>query len=129
MIRRRTHFFRFPYIGAPRGLKSSEDNSAERGGGGNVVKGTARRVIVVDSPDPTVFEQAIFVVREDYLRTPGISQKELLRQARAAAGSYLGKISGKKRGVWRRFPAASLAAAGAAATGLAYVVLRMAGIY
>ena len=30
-----------------------------------VVKGVAKRVIVVKSPDPKVFEEAIFIVRED----------------------------------------------------------------
>ena len=33
--------------------------------GKDVVKGTARRVIVVRSPDPNVFEEAIFLVKED----------------------------------------------------------------
>ena len=30
-----------------------------------VVKGVAKRVIVVKSPDPNVFEEAIFIVREE----------------------------------------------------------------
>ena len=30
-----------------------------------MVKGISRQVIVVHSPDPKVFEQAIFIVRED----------------------------------------------------------------
>ena len=30
-----------------------------------MVKGLSRRVIVVDSPDPHIFEQAIFIVRND----------------------------------------------------------------
>ena len=30
------------------------------------VKGVARRVVIVSDPDPTVFEEAIFVVREDF---------------------------------------------------------------
>ena len=34
-----------------------------------VVKGVAKRVIVVKSPDPKVFEEAIFIVREDYMKT------------------------------------------------------------
>lgn len=35
------------------------------------LRGTARRVIVVPSPDPRVFEQAVFIVSDDYLHTPG----------------------------------------------------------
>ena len=46
------------------------------------LRGTARRVIVVPSPDPRVFEQAVFIVSDDYLHTPGKSQTELLRRAR-----------------------------------------------
>ena len=30
-----------------------------------LVKGISRRVIVVDSPDPKLFEQAIFIVKND----------------------------------------------------------------
>ena len=31
-----------------------------------MVKGIARRVVVVKSPDPKVFDEAIFLVREGY---------------------------------------------------------------
>ena len=50
-----------------------------------MVKGTAKRVIVVKSPDKKVFEEAIFIVREDYMRTAGITQAKLMDEARAAA--------------------------------------------
>ena len=30
-----------------------------------LVKGVSRRVVVVKSPDPKLFEQAIFIVREE----------------------------------------------------------------
>ena len=32
-----------------------------------MIKGVSRRVVVVKSPDPRIFEQAIFIVREDFL--------------------------------------------------------------
>lgn len=32
----------------------------------SVVKGVARRAVIVRSPDPRMFEEAIFIVREDY---------------------------------------------------------------
>ena len=63
-----------------------------------VVKGLSRKVIIVKSPDPKIFEQAIFIVRDDYLSTQGVGQKELLRQARAAANGYVNATSG-----WHRF--------------------------
>ena len=36
-----------------------------------MVKGTSRRVIVVDSPDTELFEQAIFIVRNDAMNRNG----------------------------------------------------------
>ena len=43
-----------------------------------MVKGITRQVILVKSPDPKLFEEAIFIVKE-----------EVLRQARQAADGYL----------------------------------------
>ena len=63
-----------------------------------MVKGLSRKVIIVKSPDPKIFEQAIFIVRDDYLSTDGIGQKELLRQARQAANGYVDRTYG-----WHRF--------------------------
>lgn len=50
-----------------------------------MVKGTSRQVIVVRPPERGLFEQAIFILRDDSA-VPG---EELLRQARQAAESYL----------------------------------------
>lgn len=49
-----------------------------------MVKGVSRRVIVVDSPDPTIFEQAIFILRGD----GGVSQQQVVDQAQRVAMSY-----------------------------------------
>jgi hypothetical protein len=49
-----------------------------------VVKGVSRRVIVVDSPDPNLFEQAIFILRSD----GGVSQQQVVEQAEAVAKRY-----------------------------------------
>ena len=38
-----------------------------------MVKGTSRRVIVVDSPDTELFEQAIFIVRNDAMNRNGVT--------------------------------------------------------
>lgn len=61
----------------------------KRGEGAVLVKGTNRRVIVVRSPDPKLFEEAIFVLRED-----GGAPKDaelVMAQASRAAGEYLKK--------------------------------------
>ena len=44
-----------------------------------MVKGVCRRVIVVRSPDTKLFEQAIFLLREN---APEVSDEQLLQQAR-----------------------------------------------
>lgn len=62
----------------------------------DVVKGVAKRVIVVKSPDPRVFEEAIFIVREDYMKTAGVSRTQLLSEARQAASSYVGRLKPQK---------------------------------
>lgn len=55
--------------------------------GHGALKGSERRVIVLHPPGG-VFSEAVFVLRDDYLHTPGISREELLRQACAAAEEY-----------------------------------------
>ena len=47
-----------------------------------MVKGISRRVIVVDSPDPRIFEQAIFILRNDMASgSGGVSSQQLVDQA------------------------------------------------
>lgn len=93
----------------------------------HVVKGLSRKVIIVKSPDPKIFEQAIFIVRDDYLSNQGIGQKELLRQARAAANGYVGSVSG-----WRhrlRLTPLTVALLGAGGAGVLWGVLRLCGVF
>ena len=52
-----------------------------------MVKGVSRRVIVVDSPDPRIFEQAIFIVRNESAGG-GVSSRQLVDQAVHVAKSY-----------------------------------------
>ena len=46
-----------------------------------MVKGTSRRVVVVDSPDPHIFEQAIFIVRNDAFRKEGVTPEQVVNEA------------------------------------------------
>ena len=62
-----------------------------------MVKGLSRKVIIVKSPDQKIFEQAIFIVRDEYAMKQGISQKELLKQAREAADGYISEAYGSKQ--------------------------------
>ena len=47
-----------------------------------MVKGVSRQVIVVKSPDPKLFEQAIFILRQD---AEPVSEEMLLKEAARAA--------------------------------------------
>ena len=50
-----------------------------------MVKGLTRRVVIVDSPDPNLFEQAIFIVRNEALTKAGVTQEQVIAQARRVA--------------------------------------------
>lgn len=47
-----------------------------------MVKGVSRQVIVVHSPDPKMFEQAIFILKDEALGQQGITDEALLREAK-----------------------------------------------
>jgi len=44
-----------------------------------MVKGISRQVIVVQSPDPKLFEQAIFILKDNAV---GVTDEELLKEAK-----------------------------------------------
>ena len=46
-----------------------------------MVKGVSKQVIVVHSPDPKLFEQAIFILKEN---ARGVTDEELLKEANRA---------------------------------------------
>ena len=46
-----------------------------------MVKGVSKQVIVVHSPDPKLFEQAIFILKED---AQGVTDEQLLKEAKQA---------------------------------------------
>lgn len=48
-----------------------------------MVKGISRQVIVVQSPEPKMFEQAIFILKDDALGE-GITDDALLKEAQQA---------------------------------------------
>ena len=83
-------------------------------GGVFMVKGVSRQVIVVRSPDPALFEQAIFILKDDAVGRGGVTDEALLKEAnKLIKGPYRGK---KRVGgpIW--------ACAGAAATGVLWLL-------
>lgn len=47
-----------------------------------MVKGISRQVIVVKSPDPKLFEQAIFILKDEAIGAEGITDELLLKEAK-----------------------------------------------
>ena len=80
-----------------------------------MVKGISRQVIVVDAPEPKLFEQAIFILKENM---EGVSDEALLKEARQAIHGQ--DKSSRKRHIW--LYGAFWATAGALATGAAWIV-------
>ena len=81
-----------------------------------MVKGISRQVIVVHSPDPKLFEQAIFILKEDAAQG-GVSDEALLEEAQQAIS--MGERIPKKRRLY--YYGAFWAAIGALTTGLCWL--------
>ena len=64
-----------------------------------MVKGVSRQVIVVQSPDRKLFEQAIFILRDD-VPQQGITDEMLLREARTAARGRKKQPAGAPGPIW-----------------------------
>lgn len=87
-----------------------------------MVKGITRQVILVKSPDPRLFEEAIFIVKEEALNREGVTAQQVIRQARQAADGYLkGSRAWNRRWHWlARLSGPIWAASGAAAASAAW---------
>lgn len=81
-----------------------------------MVKGISKRVIVVKPPDRKLFEQAIFILREE---AEGVTADQVLQEAQRVAKGYVKRNS--RLGKWcRTIPAPAWAAAGALAATAAW---------
>ena len=90
-----------------------------------LVKGISRRVIVVDSPDPHIFEQAIFIVRNEAASGGGVTSQQLVDQAVRIAKNYARTHGGNSASVRRSMPAWLWAVLGAAAIGLIWLTVYL----
>lgn len=66
-----------------------------------MVKGVSRRVIVVDSPDPKLFEQAIFIVRNEAFAREGVTSEQVVSEACRVAKGYMLAAAGRSAS-WRQ---------------------------
>ena len=78
-----------------------------------MVKGISRQVIVVQSPEPKLFEQAIFILKDKAVGKDGVTDEALLKEARQLMHSSAGS---KKRKLFLYGPV--WACGGAVITGL-----------
>jgi hypothetical protein len=82
-----------------------------------MVKGISRQVIVVQSPDKKLFEQAIFILKED---AAGVTEEALMKEAQRIIRHP--KLDSKKK-LFYFGPA--WACAGAVLTGIAWIVTSL----
>ena len=61
-----------------------------------MVKGISRRVIIIKSPDPEIFDEAIFLVKEEAF-SKGKTKSDVLRQAQSVANEYIRDSVTKKK--------------------------------
>ena len=85
-----------------------------------MVKGISRQVIVVQSPEPKLFDQAIFILNENAVGE-GITEEILLKEARQAIRGY--DRAGKKRHFY--LYGAVWASGGALLTGLIWLLTAL----
>jgi hypothetical protein len=94
-----------------------------------MIKGLQKKIIVVQSPDPEIFEQAIFILKDDADKRQKVSKEQLLLQAQAAANPYMHVSPRKTRFGWlSRIPRAVFAACGAVAAALAWIAAKFVGV-
>jgi len=84
-----------------------------------MVKGTSRHVILVRSPDPRMFEEAIFIVREE-ASSRGLTPEAIVREAQSVASEYVRTHLGGK-GEPRPLPPGVYVLLGAALCGFVWV--------
>lgn len=87
-----------------------------------MIKGLSRRIIMVDSPDPELFEKAIFILRDEVFLKKSTEPEEVLRQAERIADDYVRSRLKKKR---LRIPPVVYAAAGAGVSGAVCLALYL----
>lgn len=84
-----------------------------------MVKGISRQVIVMQSPDPELFDQAIFILN-DAAVNKGITEEALLKEAKKLIKSSRSERSNRWKGtelIW--------AGLGAAVTGFAWLLFAL----
>lgn len=88
-----------------------------------MIKGISKRVIVVTFPDTTLFEEAIFIIKEDAFGRQ--NPPDVIKEAQRAANEYLNKVIEPPSGLMAKLSAPVFVAAGAAAAGIAWLAVYL----
>ena len=112
-----------PYMNKriPKRLNWEQIEARQQKEGRRVVKGTSKRIVVVKSPDPKIFEEAIFIVKEDFLGRGG--RISALKEAQKVADAYIRSTVAAPVSFFRRIPPPVWAAVGAVLSALAVFLL------
>lgn len=84
-----------------------------------MVKGVSRQIILVESPDPNLFEKAIFILKDGCC---GAGAEALLEEAQRIADRYLRESFSPRR---KRLGPLLYAGIGAALTGVAWILVSI----
>ena len=79
----------------------------------------------MDSPDPQIFEQAIFIVRNDAFGKAGVTPEQIVSEACRVARGYTAAHGAHRRRSWRDLPAVCYSALGAGAIGLVWLLVSL----
>lgn len=85
-----------------------------------MVKGISRQVIVVHSPDPKLFEQAIFILKDEAVGQEGVTDEALLKEAKKLLHEQSAR---KKRPFYLAGPV--WACGGALLTGIVWLITTL----
>ena len=85
-----------------------------------MVKGISRQVIVVDSPEPKLFEQAIFILKDGAVGSEGVTDEALLKEAKQL---LRGQTAHKKQPLFYMGPV--WACGGAMVTALVWLITTL----
>jgi len=99
------------------------NNEQLEDGGFFMVKGLSRRAVLVRFPETGLFEEAVFVVREDKQCAHGITAEQILAEACQIAQTRNPGRTNRKATV----PPAVYAAVGALSVGVAWVLTMIFG--
>ena len=62
-----------------------------------MVKGISKQIIVVEAPEPELFEQAIFILKEN---APGVTDEALLKEAKRLINTPTGERGWRHGPIW-----------------------------